>query len=784
MRFWRRSPVDPIGAWAFIISMLLGLNVTFAEDHPANAPPSPRSEAADVNELLLQLDINSQGLDETVLVLKSRSGELYADAEDLKRWRLRLPEEPPLKHKDGLFYRLKAIGGLEYVLDEGHLTVSITAPAQDFVATSLDDSKKQRPRATRSSLGGFVNYDLLAERAAGQVHNSGLFELGAFNGLGVGVGSFVLNEADSTRLTRLETTWTTDLPDRLTSVRFGDSISQAGMWGRSVRFGGIQYGTNFAVQPGLVTLPMQSVGGLAALPSTVDVYVNNNLASRTEVNPGPFSIANVPVVTGQGDVRVVVRDLLGREQVITQPFYASASLLTKGLHDFSYELGFVRENFGATSEDYGRGFLGATHRLGITEDFTGEVRAELQIDRQTLGLGSALLLRSFGILSDAIAFSRGPSGAGGLVSVGLERQAGELSFGIHTQIASERFTQLGLDPRKPAPRRLTSLNVGLPVPGCFGSMGLAYVFLDNRDGKPNELASAAWNFQLGQFGYLSLDVSRSLHQADGTVIGANWTLPLGQRTATSVDMTTQHGRNEALAEVQQSLPSGPGFGYLIQQGNQGTRNITLSAQTNSGTYSVTDAASQGENGIRLGASGGVALLDGVHLSRRITDSFGLVEVPDFPNVRIYADNQLMGQTDDKGEVLLPRLRAYEKNVISIEQMDLPLDAKVGSLSLDAVPYFRSGTVLKFPITRAHDALLSITLDDGTPLPAGALVKIAGQDEDFPVGHEGLVYLTGLTARNRLQATWRDQSCELTVPFPAKADPLPNLGTFVCTGVRP
>jgi outer membrane usher protein len=38
----------------------------------------------------------------------------------------------------------------------------------------------------------------------------------------------------------------------------------------------------------------------------------------------------------------------------------------------------------------------------------------------------------------------------------------------------------------------------------------------------------------------------------------------------------------------------------------------------------------------------------------------------------------------------------------------------------------------------------------------------------------VVYLTGLQARNQLQAIWRDQSCELTVPFTAQADPLPKL----------
>src|SRR5205807_1753009 len=84
-----------------------------------------------------------------------------------------------------------------------------------------------------------------------------------------------------------------------------------------------------------------------------------------EVPSGPFTIQDLPVVTGGGDARIVVRDVLGRERVVYLPYYASPRLLQQGLHDFSYEIGAVRENFGITSADYGRFMSAATHRLGL-----------------------------------------------------------------------------------------------------------------------------------------------------------------------------------------------------------------------------------------------------------------------------------------------------------------------------------------------------------------------------------------------------------------------------------
>jgi outer membrane usher protein len=217
--------------------------------------------------------------------------------------------------------------------------------------------------------------------------------------------------------------------------------------------------------------------------------------------------------------------------------------------------------------------------------------------------------------------------------------------------------------------------------------------------------------------------------------------------------------------------------------------VEVKLQNEVGTYTLLADQSLSQTAFRGSASGGVAFLGGsAFLSRRITDSFAVVQVPDYSGVGIYADNQLVARTDANGYALLPRLRPYQENTVRIEQADLPLDAQIDAVQLDAVPYFRSGLLLKFPVKRSRGALLTVVLDNGEPLPAGAQAQIIGdnveENEVFPTGMRGEVYLTGLAVSNRLRVTWREQSCEFVLPFPESTDPLPHLGTYICTGVEP
>jgi outer membrane usher protein len=552
-----------------------------------------------------------------------------------------------------------------------------------------------------------------------------------------------------------------------------------------VRFGGVQWATNFATQPGFVTFPLPSLAGEAVLPSTVDLYVNDALRLRREVPSGPFSIPDLPIVTGQGEARLVVRDLLGRERIITQPYYATPRLLQKGLHDYSYELGAARRNYGIASSDYGRGLVSGTHRIGFSDRFTGEAHGELLADQRTLGLGGAYLWSGVGVFSGSMAASHSSRGVGGLLGAAFERQSRLISFGANTQVASQDFTQLGLQPGELSPKQISQAFASLGV-GRYGSFGVNYVHQAYRDRADVQLVSGNYNVTVGKVTF-GVSVLRFLNGDERTVAGLTVTLPLGDRTSASAYATTQPGNQQALFQVQRNLPSGTGVGYrlLAGAGDSDRREGGVSAQNNVGTYTAEASHANGETAFRGSASGGVAVVGGkAFLSRRIVDSFAVVQMPDYPNVRVYADNQLVARTRYDGSALLPRLRPYEKNSISIEQADLPLDAQIDAVHVDAVPYYRSGLVLQFPVKRSRGALVAVVLDNGEPLPAGAVAQLIGEKEEFPVGMKGEIYLTGLKATNRLRVTWRGQSCELSVPFPETSDPLPHLGTYACGGVVP
>lgn len=743
----------------------------------------------DVDEVFMAVLINEQ-TQGTVVILRS-DGRLFAGAQDLRRWRLRLPNTAPLTQYGEDFFALDALAGLSYRFDESSQVLTVQAPPSLFDATRLKGTVTNFSAPTPASLGGFLNYDVTASHRAGETNTGGALELGGFGSWGTAQTRILALDLNrQARAVRLDTTWTRDQPMQMASLLLGDGISGTSSWGGAIRFGGVQWATNFSTQPGVTSFPVPGMSGEAALPSTVDLYVDNALRMSREVPSGPFSIQDLPVRAGQGDARLVLTDILGREQIITLPFYATPRLLKQGLQDYSYELGFVRRNFGTDSNNYGRALAVGTHRLGITDQFTAEIHGELLDHQQSLGLGGVLMLPAAGVLSGSFAASHSDKGVGGLLALGLQRQGQPFSFGVNTQFASQRFVKLGMQPEALAPRHISRVFVNLATSG-HGSFTANYTEQAFRDRQGIKILAGSYSRKIGSLGNLSASVTRPLTEDAKTTFNLNFSMPLGNQTNASISTSAQPGREQARLAVSHSMPAGSGVGYhlVAGAGDSDYRQAEVSAQNEVGTYTLGASQISGQTAFRGSAGGAVAFLGGsAFLSRRITNSFAVVQVPGYSGVGVYADNQLVARTDANGSALLPRLRPYQKNTVRIEQADLPLDAQIDAVQLDAVPYFRSGLLLKFPVKRSRGALFTVVLDNGDPLPAGAQAQIIGdnveQNEVFPTGLRGEVYLTGLAVSNRLRVTWREQSCEFVLPFPESTDPLPHLGTYICTGVEP
>ena len=329
------------------LSLAVALAIAAPLVHAADGPDA-------FTESVVEFTVNGQQAITTLVVRRDADGTLLLRTTDLAALRLKKPARGALLVNGERYYRLGAEMGARVNFDAATQHADVTLPPEAFLPTVRLASVADQPRVTTPTPGGFLNYDLYGESSSERTSLGGIVEAGLFTPHGVGTSTLLSRDDDGGRsAVRLETTWTLDLPERLATLRLGDAISASGAWGRSVRFGGIQFGTNFATQPTLVTTPMLAARGSAIVPSTVDVFVNGAQVASQDVPPGPFTIDHVPSISGAGQMQIVITDALGRQQVLSQPYSTGPALLRAGLNEYSVELGSMREDYGYASNVYG-----------------------------------------------------------------------------------------------------------------------------------------------------------------------------------------------------------------------------------------------------------------------------------------------------------------------------------------------------------------------------------------------------------------------------------------------
>lgn len=777
----RWSSPDLCRRLAALVALWLVVAVAAAQ------PSRPESKVNWGETLLLGLKVNGVPQEGMLRAVRLSEG-LAIPQSNWDELHLRLPTGGPPRVIDGEQHVLLANDGpLRWHIDEASQTLELQAEASAFVGQSLDLAPG-RPRVTVPSIWApFVNYDAQWQsRTGSRSMADALWELGLLGPQ----GDFSTTGLARSRGhgVRLDTRWQRDDPARLTRWRVGDAISQPGAWGRALRYGGVQWGTDFSLQPGFLSFPLPTLRGEAALPSTLDVYVNNGQRLQSRLQPGPFDLSELPVVTGQGEIRTVVRDLLGREQVVVTPYYVSPALLKPGLSALSVDVGAEREDYGLASNRYGRLMAGVTHRRGITERFTRELRVEATAQRQAAGATGWLLWPSLGTASaSAVASRSSDRGAGWMVVAGLDRQAHNWSGSVQIRQASRRFSQLGQTEANAARTVLTAA-IGTSWAGQSVGMSLAR----QRGGAvESKLAQLNYSRDLGRWGYLGLVVFRDLGRGgSGSAVNLSWTLSLDARHGVSVGVQRQRaidGGHETLVQTQlQRNPGfGSGLGYQLMAESGGRQLVQGQWQ---GDHIVLNGGA-GRRGrdveTRAGVAGGMAWVDGSFFAgRHIDGGIAVVDVGGHEGVRVTQDNQPVARTDARGRAFVSGLRGYESNRVGIDASDLPMDAELEALEIRLTPAARSAARIDFPVQRGRSATLRVVDAIGLPLPPGAQMQVGSQTRRYPVGLNGRAYLAGLAeGRNTVRAQWTDATehrCEFefTAP-PSRGDDLPDLGLLTC-----
>lgn len=753
--------------------------------------------------LLLDIVINGQRRPDVAKAEQWPDGALLLAADTWADARLAPLREQRTLSDGTTGFALNTVPGATYRVNRQNLSLEINAPASAFIGSVLgsasgSDSGMGSDAATiptRSQPGVLLNYDLSVQRGAGSASATGgaTLETVALTSFGNFVNSALVRYDGPTRtVERLDSFWRYDMPERLETLVVGDTVGTGGGWSRPVRYGGVRWGRDFGMRPGFITLPQLSLSGEAALPSTVEVLVNQARRMSLPVAPGPFELPNVPVMTGAGELNLVVRDLLGRETVVQQSYYASPRLLAPGLSDFSIESGKLRTGYGRDSH-YGSAFGAATWRQGLSNSLTGEARVELQANRRAAGVEVASLLGQWGVGRLMMAASsdtlQGPREQGQLFQLGVERSTPRGGGAVQYEFASRGFAPLGegLGPTVVAQRARERFLASLG--GAIWeriSGGASYVSQSRWDGDQVRSLGLSATRPVGTRASLSLSLSKRLDSDHSWRAGMTLNLPLDTGVFTSVRTDRAvDGKLSSTASAARNAPAGNGLGWRVEGSTQDSQRARGNLQYNtSQTELALDASSdaKGQVALRGGARGTLGVVAGLPFASRPVGlgSFAVVEVEAMAGVPIKRSHQVVAETDSRGLAFVPGLLPWQKNQIEINPADLPLDTEIGNTVQLVTPFAGSGAFVKFAVRRSRQALVVLQQADGTPVPVATRVRLLPTGAEFIAGRRGEVWLTDLAADNqRLQVRWASGGCEINLVLPPGDGSPPKIGPLVC-----
>lgn len=770
-----------LGRWRgpcfWVICLVLSVGLSKAQELE-EAAPQPDPVGGDA--LFLEVFINNQPMNLITRFNDHGEGGLSADAQELRNSGI-LPDSVSKRGE----VRLDQISGLISQVNVKDQTIhfslppELLAPHRVYAGGAADDLPQDAAaHQIDHGYGVVLNYGLTADAWKGRNGGldqtfSGSFDARLFMPIGSLNHGFAVTQDESgdLRYRRLNTYWRSSFPGRAIQLQAGDIATRGPSWARPVRLGGIMMERNFGMRPDLVTVPLPGFEGSAALPSTVEVFADSIRTYAADVPAGPFRLDGLPLAGRAGIAQVVVRDITGRETRVDLPFLVSDDLLGRGVLDFAVAAGRPRVGIGTATDHYGQDTYGtATLRFGATDGVTLLAYAEGGRALALGGVGATFRIGHWGTASLNLAQSNSDANSGRLVDFSTRLSFGKAQVGARLMQTSGTFVDIATLTAEPdlvsptlstVPQRSMSVNFSAPLGGAIG--GNASLFASTTDylGEPSERSIGAfYTRDIWKDASLSLSVMSQRGRVKDTVFGASFHVPLGGRRSlsTNTERSEEGWRHYATANGR-SEGGIPKWDWRLQASRTETQTSVLgnaAYEGRLGRVEIGARASDGSKSVGVRLDGSVVVSGGgVFLSRRIHDAFAVVDAG-AAGVEVRADNRPVGVTGQSGKILVPGLRAWEENTLTLDPVNLPLDAAVGSTSQTVRPAFNSGTRVSFGVsTSAREALVELLDPQGVALEVGGRVVVNGADDDILVGFDGETYLLGLQDHNTIEVSYPD-----------------------------
>ncbi|MGC5702028.1 fimbrial biogenesis outer membrane usher protein [Pseudomonas sp. NFXW11] len=749
-------------------------------------PPSSPESMADA-PLFLELVINQMSTGKVVAV-EQRSGRLFMPLQTLQENGITLPEG------QGAEVDLEGLQGLHSDYDSQGQRLLLEVPP-DWLPEQFIGSRQAYPRTPAlSSFGALLNYDLyLNDTDDGGTYLAAWNEVRLFDSWGTlsNTGQYrrTLSGAQATSLNngyrRYDTTWRFSDDERLLTYEAGDVISGALPWSSSVRLGGVQLSRDFGVRPDLVTYPLPQFAGEAALPSSVDLFINGYKSSSADLQPGPYTLTNIPFINGAGEAVVVTTDALGRQVSTTVPFYVTSSLLQKGLTDFSVAAGTLRRDYTQRDFGYGPGVTSASLRHGLSDSLTLEGHVEAANSLTLGGVGGNLRLGQFGVLNTAISQSRFEGAGGQQLSLGYQYSSQRYSIAYQRMQRRDQYADLSRvdSPYTRLSERSEQLTLSLNLER-YGSLGAGYFDVRAADSSRTRLLNLTWSKPLWHNSSFYLSANREIGDSQWAM-QAQLVIPFDLHGSLSIsNERSKAGENRQRLNFSRAVPLEGGVGYNLGYATgdgpdyrQADATWRLqSVRLQAGVYGTREAETRWAD-----ASGSLVWMDRqLFAANQIDDAFVVVSTGGYRDIPVRYENQLVGQTDKNGHLLVPWSSAYYRGKYEIDPLNLPANVQSPNVEQRVAVRRGSGYLLEFPLTRVIAASVVLVDAGQRQLPLGSTVTHRQSGARTVVGWDGLVYLENLSAHNDLEVSLADgSSCRVQFEMDLQQQQVPLIGPLVC-----
>ncbi len=760
-------------------------------------------------QLFLNISINSNPSEDLFSVKQSKDGKLYIRSGDLKTLRVKMDEHIP----DSQWVCINELKGIQFKYLENEQSLNLQVPSSMLTGYSVELSGQQ---TTSSGLlkmkplnAAILNYSLYHTITNDESIFSGSAE-GIFNSaLGNFSSGVLYNGSNETsysheKWVRLESKWQYVDPEKVRIYTLGDFISNSSDWGSSVRLAGFQWSSAYTQRGDIVTSALPQFSGSAALPSTLDLYVNQQKIYSGLVPSGPFDIKQLPFISGN-EVTLVTTDATGQQIITKKPYYFSSKILAKGINEFSVDVGVPRYNYGLYSNDYDDAtFASGAIRYGYSNSLTLSGGAEASTDGlSNVGTGFAKNLFGVGVINADLAASQYKDENGYSALVGLE---GRISKNISFNTSYRKVFDNYFDLARVSQIRYLKENQITSEPQNY----LSYSALADEIIR----AGINYNFYAGYgvyVGYnqikysdnsyklLSANLSGSLNKNWGFYSSAykdyenhkdyGIYFALRYTPSTKVNSITSFSNDSGKTTYRQEVngfsdPHIGSFGwggYVERDQDAHTNNASIYGSYRARAAYLTGRYNRiGDNDqVALSATGSLVAAAGrIFAANEIGDGYAVVTNAG-PQSQIINGGINLGTTDKSGRFLIPSLMPYRENHIYLDPSYLPLNWNVKSTDQKTVVGYRQGTLVDFGAHQVISGLVRIVDKNNTPLLPGYSVRINGQ-QDAVVGYDGEVFVPNLLRQNKLEVDLLDHgSCQVNFTYNSNQYSTKKLGPYIC-----